>query len=346
MMAVHLSDFVTGLSLPSGSPVVALVLSRKVGGYPDATTAAARPGLHPSQIFEPVSLPIRGKYSEGGRVAVDESQIGVKLCCKMVGAKDWSEFQETALNWERGAVMRRDTKPTRSNSVMEDTEIFGLALMHTITWDRLMSMDPDRVSKDVDLKILKVALLDAAERATDLGDAGGGLLRAIDLLRLSSNKAWRLDSGTELALPSMAGCLAQNGPIGKRFSDWLIGPTGQMGIRNAEIIANDEGGWIQDFLSGLWDLIEIQKILSHINRIFIPSVSSDGSNHKYEGGVLAMSVLEQSYSAMLGDLQGRGREAAIEHLESLIVRMTKVRDGVEKHLRFLQQTPNQGGGGR
>ncbi len=59
-------DTVTGLTMRGDVEVVALVIGRRTGGYPDAEKAAATRQTGAAETFGPASLPIRGRIGTTG----------------------------------------------------------------------------------------------------------------------------------------------------------------------------------------------------------------------------------------------------------------------------------------
>jgi hypothetical protein len=179
----HACDAATGQTIYEWEDVVALVLDRRVGGYPDATTHAAIPGLSPPSLFEPASLPIRAGYGAFGGIVPRKGQASVAQVLALANMPDWEALQDKAFGVRGGVPVGRAAHGVaprpNENADARRKRTFGLAILRKETWDLALWASRRRGRKeDVDAVLAGVAHVRALSAA---GDNNGSMRNSYPL---------------------------------------------------------------------------------------------------------------------------------------------------------------------
>ena len=129
MGSFNVADCITGLAINAGDPVVTILLSRRMGGYPDAMAESVLAATSPTSIFEPMALPVRGTYDDCGTVVPLPGDLGAELACEMLSLPSWSDLQ----TWIKD-IPRQEKETPRIRGDRQDRPVrLGQAIMHAAT---------------------------------------------------------------------------------------------------------------------------------------------------------------------------------------------------------------------
>lgn len=313
-MALVVADAVTGLTLDSGREVVAVLLAERRNGYPYVRDAAHAP-LRATALFEPVSLPVRGRVGDSGRFRPDPGQVSEELALAMTGSSSWRELEDGAL--AKGCRIDGGQGSWPDDAAPVD-QVLGVAFFDHVTWSALhRHRGRDRV-RDIDETIYAWRKADATEVTTRLVD-GGSLLDLVEV-------AWDYvgEDGKSRRLPPLAGCLAyQEGgrTFGSDFANWFSRRSGVMGRMGRPEVATP-------VLSGLWEVGEAVHGLRALGRVLSPSPAlSDVPNHS-SVAVLALGTLDIA-TRMLADRAENEDAWALNDLVALSERLDDLKAQVD-----------------
>lgn len=335
-MGMHnVVDPVTGLSIRSGEEIVAIMIQRRVGGYPDAVKAIAKTPLGPTDMFEPASLPVFGRMGSYGDVVPHGEQLSAALFQEMASAKTWETAFERATDFNDGLsypIRRIDaafgqTEPTK--------EVLGVAILHRTTWDKVVEMRWSPTGKTEDVEAF-LAIDGDLTRRLDAGDDRDRarfeqiLLRGLN--RGPSDHAM-LD-GSKVRVPRLAGVLGidEGGrPLSHDFGRWLT----DHGLMDIDAAPD------RRVLEGLWDLVAFQQGLDMLGRMVLPS-KSHGQNtnalQAIEGAMLAIDNAAGQIHAMADD-DHELRDTEVERLQAQIDRLDDLKSKLEDALRTSAPRP-------
>lgn len=337
----RLSDFVTGLALERGEPVVAVVIGRRTGGFPDAEKSAAIPGIGATHIFEPLSLPIRGAAGDYGDFEPSSGQLATKLACEMTGAAKWSAFADEALNFQKGTRIRRDDRLDRAmvgpgvELPVPEPQILGLAVMSEATWKFVTSLWCNPAERDTDVALVREAIRDAKLRskaatatpqrprvAGDPADIETSRLvyRTMMLEWLNLSGQWTFADGTAQDLPRLARALSEmDGEIGTAFRIWLRDNLGG-------------GRRFEEILGGLWDLDAMMQGLRGLNRMLLPSPNGGQRCNAEEVISVSISAIEGAAGRMIAKVEDFDEAEEGPKLEALLARAEALRERLATRL--------------
>lgn len=335
-MGMHnVVDPVTGLSLRSGEEIVAIMIQRRVGGYPDAVTAIAKTPLDPTDLFEPASLPIHGKIGSYGEPVPHKGQLSVELFREMAGADTWKAAFERATDFNDGlsypirriAAAFGQTEPTK--------EILGVAVFHRSTWDKVIEMRWSRTGKKEDVDAFLAIDADLGRRIASGEDRDRSLMHQISLRGLNRGPVeHEFPDGSEVRIPKIAGILGvgEGGrAVSREFGEWLT----DHGLMDRK--ASPDRG----VLEGLWDLVAFQEGLDRLGRLLLPSMSH-GQNlnalDAIDGAMLAIDNAGEQIHRMADD-DHELRDAEVERLRTQIDRLDDLRTKLEEALRTSAPRP-------
>ncbi len=315
------ADAVTGLTLERGEDAVCLVIARRRGGYPDADLAAAMRTIGATDMFEPVSLPIRGRVGDYGDFLPKGRQVAVDVACAMTGLDGWEEFQAKALDYLGEGVPVGRGFLGGAPEVM----VLGVSYLSASTWRHLAKPYGSQDRKaDVD------AVRDAiASVAGGDAHASGPLGRNFPMASLQSCAHERSD-GTRVHLPRLARCLAGD-EAGSTFHDafrawfpWCSGMVGRLG----DGVAVPE----RAVLEQLWDVQQAMLRMRHLGLLLRPSPAPGGGCNAALVGDLAVEVFERSVSTLLDRAADEMSGDPLDHAASLMARLDAMREALAPRL--------------
>ena len=286
-------DAVTGQTIRRGEEVVALVIDRRTGGYPDATTHAAMHTLSPSDLFEPVSLPIRAAYDEFGAIVPAPRQIAVSLLLDLANQSDWKSFQEKAFGVDGGIVLgaaaRGPVNPLLGDPDGARTRVLGLAIYRKATWEHLLATSPLQERKaEVDLILSRIAEVRATNARGELNAAW----RNINLLDLRQSTFHRADGSSE-RLPWAAHALEHReggSSLGRVAADAI---TRRGGVLGHDLLDRDADAETRRAIEAVWDLRAAEAALQDLGKTYQPSPLARGTNATRVFG-LALTMMREA----------------------------------------------------
>lgn len=328
-------DPVTGIAMKSGEEIVAVMIQRRVGGYPDAVTAIAHTPHAPTDLFEPASLPVFGKMDSMGDLVPHKGQLSVDLFQEMASAQTWKTAFERATDFNDGlsfpirriSALMGQTEPVK--------EILGVAIFHRATWERLVELRWSRTGKkdDVDAFFAMDADLERKFKAGD--DRDRALMGMISLRGLDRGPYdYEFPDGSKVRAPKIAGILGvgEGGrAISRDFGEWL---------RDHGLMDRDSAP-DRKLLEGLWDLVAFQEGLDRLGRLLVPS-KSHGQNlnaiDAIDGAMLTIENAGGQIARMVDD-DGELNERQAERLQAQIDRLDDLKAKLEEALRTSAPSP-------
>jgi hypothetical protein len=325
MGSFNLADCLTGLSIGHHEPVVAFVVAQAQGGYPKAEDTLARTARGFGDICRLASLPIYGTYDDYGRVEPDNGQLAVKLACGMVGAKDWKEFDKTALDWQTGAAIKRDGPFARmQGETAGPTKVFGMSVMHRASWDHVMAMEAAHADRGQEVHEMGTVIMDAMRRmAARASDDDTGRYHAISVLELGSSSYTYAD-GRKVRLPELGRALSSGRDVHSHdFKEWLL----HNAVGGPKVLDKWPDGppWLAELLGGLWDTTAFCHGLEWHNRTLLSSAGAGQLRDDDKHFALALLTLETAGSRFVEHAQENGPSPDAEAFKVLLERMDALR---------------------
>ena len=325
------ADTLTGMAIREGEEVVALVLARRVGGYPDAERHAAAPSIGPCHLFQPASLPIRGVAGGYNDLVPHPRQASVHFACEMAGAVDWEDFAATALDFRTGAALKtyRPATPFFGGDD-PDPKVLGLAIFSVTTWQHLVASSygapsPAEGAADI-LEAMKDAAAGLADRTIEY-DPG-----RYDLLNLRKGSSYTFLDGRSADLSPLSRCFSGGGvfEFAPCFTGYMCGPRGGLNPRSRP------GGELRpdlgETLLGLAETCAVGDSLSYLNSPLLPSPS--GGQHVNAREVAGAGLLSLGQAAMALDHEIReyDSERAADQLRLLLGQVDALRENIAARL--------------
>lgn len=334
------TDALTGLALRSGEPVVALVLDRRTGGYPDAQKAAAHSPVDVTHMFEAASLPIRGTAGDYNDIEPAPGQASVRFALEMTGAKDWNEFVEGALDFRKGAVVRT-YQPGGRLLGGDDPEprILGLAVFSETSWRHLIDQAAFACRPEDDVAIMLEILRDAREGITSGREFDPGWMGLFDLRTSSS---YTFGDGRVVEVPNLARCLDNSGAFtfAPDFSRFMTGAKGALQLPGRSRTAEPAG--LEETLRGLAETQAVGLAMRYLKRQLLPSAAGGQYRNHREVFETSLLAVEQASASMLDKVADYADDEAGDHLQALLERMDAMRAGISAKLRELRDEPDAG----
>lgn len=332
------TDALTGLALRSGEPVVALVLDRRTGGYPDAQKAAAHAPIDVTHIFEAASLPIRGVAGDYNDIEPSPGQASVRFALEMTGSADWREFGETALDFRRGAAIRT-FRPAVFGGDDPEPRILGLAVFSESSWRHLIDQAAFAGNPEDDAAALLEILRDAREGLSSGREFDP---RWMNLFDLRTSSSYEFSDGRVVEVPKLARCLEGSGAFtfAPDFASFLTGPKGAVGMPRRSDAGEPAG--LEETLAGLAETQAVGTALRYLKRQLLPSASGGQyRNHReiFETSLLAVG---QASASMLDKVADYADDKAGDQLQALLERMDAMRADISDKLAELRHDPGTG----
>lgn len=332
------TDALTGLALRSGEPVVALLLDRRTGGYPDAQKAAAHPPVDVTHIFEAASLPIRGVAGDYNDIEPTRGQASVRFALDMTGSASWLEFAETALDFGKGAPVRT-YRPAVFGGDDPEPRILGLAVFSESSWRHLIDQAAFAGSTVDDAAAMLEILRDARE-----GMASGREFdpRWMNLFDLRTSSSYRFGDGRVVEVPKLARCLEGSGTFtfAPDFADFLTGPRGVMGMPRGSDAGEPAG--LEETLAGLAETQAVGTALRYLKRQLLPSAAGGQYRNHREVFETSLLAVEQASASMLDKVADYADDKAGDQLQALLERMDAMRSDISAKLAELRHDPDAG----
>lgn len=332
------TDALTGLALRSGEPVVALVLDRRTGGYPDAQKAAAHSPVDVTHMFEAASLPIRGVAGDYNDIEPEPGQASVRFALEMTGSTSWREFGETALDFRKGAQVRT-YRPAVFGGDDPEPRILGLAVFSASSWRHLIDQAAFAGNPDDDVAAMLGILRDAREGMASDREFDP---RWMNLFDLRTSSSYRFGDGRVVEVPRLARCLDSSGlfTFAPDFASFLTGPKGAMRMPGRSEVAEPAG--LEETLRGLAETQAVGMSLRYLKRQLLPSAA--GGQYRNHREVFETSLLsvEQASASMLDKVADYADDKAGDHLQALLERMDAMRSEISAKLAGLRHDPETG----
>ena len=323
------ADVATGLPLGRDEGAVCLVIARRRGGYPDPEKAAASRTIAATDMFEPASLPIRGRVGDYGDFVPSRGQDAVEAACGMAGLRTWKEFEAIAFDFRGEGV------PLGKGYLGSPPErrVLGTAYVSAATWTQLVKPYPSQDREaDVDavLSALEVlASLDARSREPGLDVDGVQELRIkvfqnYGLLRLQGSVHVDADDvGHDM--PPLARCL--DGSEGgstfcREFAHWMGDASGMMGFDKDRRIVVPSRRLLGEF----WDVQQAMTRMRHLNLTLRPSPLASGDAALVGG--FACDTVERSLSAVLDRAEEFNDDEGFAKAADLLARIDGMRERI------------------
>lgn len=325
-----LSDAVTGQTFQKGEKIVAIVIARRKGGYPDAVKAAAKPGIRPDDLFVPMSLPIRAKAGDYGDIVPTKKQLAVDVLCRMTGMENWKQFSEKALDFLDGGVVLE--RPFMGGA--GETEILGIAAYKENTWNALIEGYWRCDERAGDIALVKAAMLDAADAPREgklpVGEASA-------MLGLQIGHVYTFSASTERTeMPPLAHALTEMeavGSLGRPLVSYLHYDSGELHWDLGEKgSAKANHRFLDELLGALWENQAFHYGLYAHNRYLMPSISAGLSKNDLHVAQLSMSVIEDAMERAADVAEDYGNEDEVEKLLAVSAQLEAMQRRVEERI--------------
>lgn len=344
----QLADALTGRSLPRGEPVVALVVERRTGGYPDATTHAAMAPSSPSQMFEPVSLPIRGKAGDYGDIEPRSGDLGAKILLDLANKPDWASLATEAFGY-KASILLGDAAYGKEKSdigfpVDKNPRVLGLVVFSEASWKRIVRDGSPRTSRANDV----AAVLDAlstARKAVLAGD-NTALGMNMDLTRLASSCLYETDPDDPektrtTRLPTLSRALS-----GREGGDLLSGMATERlrkgGVLGTRLLRQEPGPDTVRLIGMVWDLQAAERGMDLLCKTWQPSYGAGQHDNAKEVANAAIDAFSDSAAHLLDRVEeGYGDEEEIAELEGMMARLEAARAAIAGRLEALREDAPQ-----
>lgn len=335
------TDSLTGLSIRRGAPVVAIVIGRVKGGYPDAFEAGARPGIYPNHLFRALSLPFRARAGDYSDIVPEKGQLPVQILCDMTKTSGWEEFSKLAFDWDKGIAVERPLRGFERPDPPK--EILGTFVVAEATWMALMDGYPKRDDRSGDVALVKAAILDAVDRQQakyDFGDAD-------QILRLSCHRYCFAGDQVPTDMPRLAQALTElDGywSIDRDLRSHLVYDSGRLS-RDLVDLGRErvDLDTLESLLGSLWDYQACMYALDVNNRYLMPS-SSGGQylNHAETARLSSAAISSAIESGIDHAIDMDGEEdlddlsSLVDEIEALGVRMRERIEAARSHFANLE----------
>jgi hypothetical protein len=309
----HAADAATGQSIKPDEEIVALVVDRRTGGYPDAATHAAVPGIKPTSLFESLSLPVQGTYDGFGLVKPRRGDLGAELMLDLAGQPDWQSFHDKAFGVRGGIVVNGN----------EDREprVLGLAIYRKATWDLLADLSGEKDRKGDVAKVL--ALMDLVRTQNASGNVNLAFRNA-NLLLLNQS-AFAHDDGRREDLPRLGRALAHVGEgslMGHDAVERLTRDGGPLGYDLMDRKADDR---VAGILGALWNLQAVDEGLYLLGKPYLPSALVGGFDNAGQVFDLGLTMLEDAGNAVVLRHEEWPEGEGLARLEEMLDRADQIR---------------------
>lgn len=334
------TDALTGLALRSGEPVVALVLARRTGGYPDAQQAAAHSPVEVTHLFQAASLPIRGGAGSYKDIEPAPGQAAVRFALEMTGAQDWEAFQATALDFSSGAALAtHDPHAELFGGEDPEPKVLGLAIFSEATWMHLVRQAEFGNGVDDDVAVVLDAMRDARSAMAAGAEFNPGWF---DLLQLRKRSPYSHSDGRRIDLPECAGCLAGSGTFdfAPAFVAFLGGSKGPLKLYAKSDVT--EHAALEETVAGLAQAHAVGTALRYLNRQLVPSFAGGQYRNHREVFETSLEAVGQAAGSMLTKVADDPDDPAGEHLLALMDRMDAMRSELAARLAGLRDEPCPG----
>ena len=333
------ADALTGMTIREGEEVVALVLARRTGGYPDAEKHAAAPSIGPSHLFQAASLPIRGVAGGYNDLVPHPGQASVQFACEMAEAADWEKFAATALDFRTGAALKT-YRPALPMFGGDDPEpkVLGLAVFSAATWEHLTGT----IYGDHSPAEAAAVVLDA------MRDAAAGLAdrtieydpRRYDLLNLRYGSDYTFLDGRTGTLPTLSRCFGGEGhfEFAPCFTGFMCGPRGGLNPRSRP--GGELHPDLREILLGLAETWTAGYALRYANRPLLPSAAGGQYVNAREVAGAAMLSLGQAAAALDYRIREFDSEKAADHLRLLLGQVDALRQSISARLDGDRAVPS------
>lgn len=334
------TDALTGLALRSGEPVVAIVIARRAGGYPDAQLAAAHSPVEVTHLFQAASLPIRGFAGDYNDFDPEPDQAALRFALSMTGAEDWEAFKATALDFQTGAPLAtHDPHAQFFGGDDPEPKVLGLAIFAEASWSHLV-----RQAEFAGIVVDDVAVvLDAMRDARSAMAAGKPYDPGwFDLLQLRKGSPYTHSDGRRIDLPRFARCLGTSGAFefAPAFISFLGGAKGPLRVTGRSDAL--EPADLAETVAGVAETHAVGIALRYLNRQLVPSFA--GGQYRNHREVLETSLVavEQAALSMLDRVADDPDHAAGDELQGLMDRMEAMRAALAQRLAELRADPGDG----
>lgn len=334
------TDALTGLSLRSGEPVVALVLARRTGGYPDAQHAAAHSPVEVTHLFQAVSLPIRGVAGDYNDFDPEPDQAALRFALSMTGAEDWESFKATALDFRTGAALATyDHHAELFGGDDPEAKVLGLAIFAEATWSHLVRQAEFAGIVEDDVAVVLDAMRDARSAMAAGEPFNPGWF---DLLQLRKGSPYTHSDGRRIDLPRFARCLGTSGAFefAPAFVSFLGGSKGP--LRLAGKSDGSEPADLAETVAGVAQTHAVGIAMRYLNRQLVPSFAGGQYRNHREIFETSLEAVGQAAESMLAKVADDPDNAAGDELQRLMGRMETMRSDLAARLAELRDEPGAG----
>ena len=327
----QLADALTGLVIPKGERVVALLVERRRGGYPDATTHAAIAPLSPSQSFEPVSLPVHAVAGAYGDIEPGRNDLGAKLVLHLANKATWTDLSEAAFGVDGSVILGEAAhgiqKAIWTNPGDREPRTLGLVAFHASSWDRIVFLGTrGRGGKgDVDTVL---GAIEAARTATAASDHDLAAMN-YGLTHLGASVAYARDPGepgktVTVPMPDLARALSkrEGGDLLSSVSTRWLERTRLLGPRILDAAPDPR---LRVLLESVRNLQAAERGMDLLCKTWQPSYGAGQHDNALEVAEAAIGSLSRAAGQSLDRIEEGTDERALPRLEAMLARLDEVR---------------------
>ncbi|AOG03457.1 hypothetical protein [Bosea sp. RAC05] len=329
-------DPVTGVTLKQGDPIVAIMLQRRTGGYPDAVTGLAVRPHHPTGLFEPASLPIYGKMGDTGDVVPVKGQLSVKAFVEMAGASSWDQAFATATDFSgSGLAYPIDRLSAHLGQTKPVTEVLGISVVHRSSFEKMLSSRYSRTDKQADIDDLVAILSDLARKSAE-GDSKA----TYDLISLQGlgcgSRRYDHSDGRAIELPPLAGVLQH-----REGGDWVSSDFSQWLTTEGPLRTNTSDRLDRETLDALWELQAFQEGLDAIGHLLLPNKSHGYSTNAVTAIDMAVLTIQRGADQIQELIEDDRdlRDADVERLRAKMMELDELKDRMAALLQQASPSP-------
>lgn len=312
----YVADFVTGRSIKEREPAVGVVITRRTKGWPDPVISAATDPVHAHEMFNPMSLPLKGFINDQGYFEPKKDQLALTLLLKTYGFKDWKTFFEASYSHSKDGGFEVEGEKIGA----------GIAAMRPETFEAVRARGARSDSSPDDPRDAARILVDAQKRFYE-NKEDRSFFVAI-LANAPNDDTWTTLEGEEIAVPECSHGLADGHPWGLHQSAKRFAREAFKDVREVPLERTAE------FFASLSDFQNLSRGLAQVGKYFAPG---GYMRHDNISAVtkLALTTVESGI-VNAADRDGTGveyrEERFLSDMEGLAERLERLQEAVNNEI--------------
>lgn len=317
----NLADAVTGRYLKEGEEIVAMIIARAKGGYPDPVTCAALPIIGPSQLFKPISTPIRGVVGEYSDFTPHPEQASIAFLLSMTQSDSWEAFAKVAFDMNKGASIPELNFPTDTRN----EEVLGVWAVSTATWTELVKHNERRYERKKSIDTIMFCFRDAIKGIQSKDD--DAWFQGDALIRLDK-RIYELADGTKIDLPPASSVMCGGWNI--QFDNAFRTHWGRHVAKIARALDPDKSPatmeYIREMVGGVCDVMSVAQGLDLIQKPIMPSPSAGQYDNSRHVADISLSAIEEGICSLIKGIEEWDMERDIEHVQGFLERLNELQE--------------------